>query len=152
MERYYYTLQSVAGWEFFKENKVIECKPEYEQFPKLYSLMKKEMECRLTDYKSEHGIIWLIPYYVDRAKHSCRYTQQIVQLKIALDEDEVLDSYFYLWHRFVMAYIRNKTIPDYNSFLEVFDVENLKLESLRNIQCTTGKIDIDRVVSAEYLN
>lgn len=150
MERYYYTLQTVEAWNYFKENKVIQSTPQYEQFPDLYLLMKKEMEVRLPNYNSEEGIIWLSPYYTNIFDHNFSYTKPIVQLEIALNEEEVLDSYFYLWHCFVMKFIHEQKIPEYKEFVEVFDVENLKLESPRNIQCTIGKISIDKVVSCEY--
>ncbi|ATF14877.1 DUF3841 domain-containing protein [Brevibacillus sp. HB1.4B] len=166
--RVFWTLQNQEVWELARERGFLQGDRKHAMFPKEYEWMIHQMKKRVAKYRGEYPI-WL---WVD--KPDLRRTGyfesgvQFVRIKVELDEQDVLLSDYDEWHMVLNndflanseqeyeEYHQGKgTISKEESWERIF-AWNRKRDSSwdayedRELQGTTGKIDIANVKSVEY--
>ncbi|MFS0558923.1 DUF3841 domain-containing protein [Brevibacillus sp. 179-C9.3 HS] len=166
--RVFWTLQNQEVWEMAQDRGFLQGDRNYAMFPEEYEWMIHQMKKRLTKYRGESPI-WL---WVD--KPDLRRTGyfesgvKFVRIKVELDEQEVLLSDYDEWHMILNNdflanseqeyedYHQGKdTISKEESWERIFEWDRIRDTEWagyenRELQGTTGKIDIANVKHVEY--
>lgn len=151
MKKDFFTWQPYETWQKAKKTGVLKANCDMERYPKLYSLMKREMEKKIRGYKKEDGIIWMRDFYIDLnfSDHGAQSLYKQVLLMITLDENKALASNYHKWNDIVLDYSLNNIFPSKKEFKGIFKTDDI---IFLDMQYTTGAISTDKIVVCEETN
>lgn len=166
--RVFWTLQTEEVWSIAQERGFLQGEQSYAMFPEPYVWMVDQMKKRLNEYGGEYPIwLWIDKPDMRRTGHFER-GEKCVRLKVELDEKNVLLSDFDEWHsvlnedyladseqEYEQFYQGKGTISKEASWERIFSWDRKRDADWdacedRELQGTTGKIDIANIKSVEH--
>ncbi|MCC8437628.1 DUF3841 domain-containing protein [Brevibacillus sp. M2.1A] len=166
--RVFWTLQNQEAWDLAQDRGYIRSERNYAMFPEEYEWMIHQMKKRLSNYEGDYPV-WLWVNKPDlRNTGYFESGVKFVRIKVELDEQEVLLSDYDEWHMVLNHdYLANSeqeyeeyhqgkgTISKEESWERIFAWDRKRdsswdIDGDRELQGTTGKINLANVKSVEY--
>lgn len=135
----YYAVHTKEYWDKISSNEYMTNIIDKEKFPEHYAWMKDEMKKRLSNYSGDSLLWWwkgnepetdTFPWNGDEKV-------EMVLLEAELNEDEALDSNYFIWDFFCVS---DRAIPNYDEFDDDDFYDRTRNLSLKDVQYTWSKV------------
>jgi len=134
----YYAVHTKEYWGKISKNKYMTNDEKQSKFSMHYNWMKNETIKRLENYDGENLLWWWKDSIPDTDDFPWNGNDKIemVLLEVELENNETLDSNYYLWDLFCIG---DKPLPDYDEYETFFDNDYNDL-SFEEMSCNWDKI------------